>query len=124
MDKILLKQVEQFIAFLKKLNNEDLQDLQSGSLKIDFTKRYSKDKKATFDSFTFGQYVAEIEGMQTREDCIAYLERIQLQRKDLEGILRYLGVSFTKKDKKDKLQGKIIENTIGRKLRDDAIINK
>ena len=124
MNNILLKQIEQFVAFLKKLSYDELADLEKGNLKFEFVKHYIETPNAHFDSFTFGQYVKEIEAKATREECEAYLEMAQLQRRDLEGILKYLGVTFKKKDNKAKLQSKIIENTIGRKLRDDAIINK
>lgn len=124
MNNILLKQIEMFVTFLKKLSYDELVELEKGSLKLDFVKRYSESTRVQFDSFTYGQYVKEIESKGTREECVSYLEMAHLQRRDLEGILKYLGVTFTKKDNKTKLQNKIIENTIGRKLRDDAIINK
>jgi len=124
MDSILLKQIEHFVAFLKKLSSEELEDLEKRNLKIEFVKQYNEIPSEHFDSFTFGQYVNEIESKTSREECLAYLETAQLRRSDMEGILKYLGVTFTKKDNKIKLQNKIIENTIGRRLRDNAIINK
>ena len=124
MNNTLLKQIELFVSFLKRLTYDELVDLEKGNMKLEFVKRYNESVNAYFDSFTFGQYVKEIESKATREECVAYLEMAKLQRRDLENILKYLGVTFTKKDNKAKLQSKIIENTIGRKLRDDAIINK
>lgn len=124
MDKVLLKQIEQFVAFLKKLSYDELDDLVKGNLKIEFIKCYKELPSKYYDTFTFEQYIKEIESKSSREECMEYLESTHLQRQDLEGILKYLGVTFTKKDNKAKLQSKIIENTIGRRLRDDAIINK
>lgn len=124
MNNTLLKQIELFVSFLKRLTYDELVDLEKGNMKLEFVKRYTESVNAHFDSFTIEQYVKEIELKATREECVAYLEMAKLQRRDLESILKYLGVTFTKKDNKAKLQSKIIENTIGRKLRDDAIINK
>ena len=121
---VLLKQVELYITFLKKLNISEICDLEKGALKICFVKQHLSGSDASFDSFTYGQYVMEIQSKTTRDECFDYFEMTNLQKKDLEGILKYLGVSYSKKDNKYKLKKKIIENTIGKKLRDDAIINK
>lgn len=121
---ILLRQVELFIAFLKKLDYDEIYELETGKMKISFMKDRQSEVNSSFDSFTYGQYAAEIESKSTRGECFEYFEMANLQKKDLEGILKYLGVSYSKKDTKDRLQIKIIENTIGKKLREDAIINK
>lgn len=121
---VLLKQVELYIAFLKKLNISDISKLEEGTLKICFVKQQLSGSDASFDSFTYSQYVMEIQSKTTRDECLDYFEVTNLQKKDLEGILKYIGVSYNKKDNKYKLKKKIIENTIGKKLRDDAIINK
>lgn len=124
MDNILLKQIEQFISFLKKLHKDEIEALEIGSMKIEFVKCQSYTNSTNIDTIKYSQYVAEIEAKKTREECVDYFIKSQFLRKDLEGILKHLGVIFTKKDNKAKLQSKIIENTIGRKLRDEAIINK
>lgn len=121
---VLLKQVELYISFLKKLNQSEIYDLEKGVLKINFVKQNLSEGDASFDSFTYSQYVMEIQSKTTRDECFDYFEMARLQKKDLEGILKYLGLSFSKKDNKYKLKKKIIENTVGKKLRDDAIINK
>ena len=121
---VLVKQVELYIAFLKKLNYSEICDLEKGALKINFVKQHLLDGDVSFDSFTYGQYVTEIQSKTTRDECFDFFEMANLQKKDLEGILKYLGLSFNKRDNKYKLKKKIIENTIGKKLRDDAIINK
>lgn len=121
---VLLKQVELYIAFLKKLNHSEICDLEKGVLKINFAKQHLSDGDTSFDSFTYSQYVMEIQSKTTRDECFDYFQMANLQKKDLEGILKYLGLSFSKKDNKYKLKKKIIENTIGKRLRDDAIINK
>ena len=121
---VLLKQVELYIAFLKKLDYSEICELEEGTIKINFVKQRLFTNDSSYDSFTYSQYVMEIQKKTTRDECFDYFEMTNLQKKDLEGILKYLGVSYSKKDNKYKLKKKIIENTIGKKLRDDAIINK
>ena len=121
---VLLKQVEFYIAFLKKLNHREVCDLENGTMIINFVKQRLSNSDESFDSFTYSQYVMEIQTKTTRDECFDYFEMTNLQKKDLEGILKYLGLSYSKKDTKYKLKTKIIENTIGKKLREDAIINK
>lgn len=123
-NSVLLRQVELFISFLKRLDESDIYGLENGTMKICFEKRPVVDANNIFDEFTYGQYLREVESMRSREECWAYFQKAKLKKKDLEGILQYLGVSFTKKDTKERLQSKIIENTIGTKLLSDAIINK
>lgn len=121
---ILLKQVEAYIAFLKKLDEREIIDLEKGKLKISFVKQRNIVDDINVDNFTYSQYVMEIQSKATRDECFDYFEMANLQKRDLEGILKYIGISFSKKDTKHKLQTKIIEHTIGKRLRDDAIINK
>lgn len=121
---ILLKQLEAYIAFLRKLDESEILDLEKGKLRINFVKQRDIVDNINVDSFTYSQYIKEIQAKTTRDECFDYFKIANLQKRDLEGILKYIGVSFSKKDTKQKLQTKIIENTIGKKLRDDAIINK
>ena len=124
MNDVLLKQVELYISYLKKFSISEICDLEKGVLRINYVKQHLSESDAIFDSFTYEQYVMDIQSKTTRDECFDYFEVTNLQKKDLEGILKYLGVSYSKKDNKYKLKNKIIENTIGKKLRDDAIINK
>lgn len=121
---VLLKQIELFLTYLKKLNEQDLYDLDEGLAKISFVIRKVSNDETAFDIFSFKQYVEDLLSMTSREQCEAYFEANRFQKKDLEGILSCIGVSYSKKDNKEKLQRKIIENTIGKKLRTDAIVNK
>ena len=120
----LLKQIDLFIAYLKKLDDKDFVDLENGNAKISFVIQRNQATDAAFDTSYFERFAKELSSMATREECDVYFERHNFQKKDLEGILKYLGVSLNKKDTKCKMQSKIIENTIGKKLRDEAIINK
>ena len=123
-NNILLKQIELFVSYLKKLNVQDLCDLEEGRARISFVLQNESVSDAFFDTFQYQQYVDELMKMTSREQCVSYFEKNQLKRKDLEGILKCLGVAYNKNDNRYRLQSKVIENTVGKKLREDAIINK
>ena len=57
----------------------------------------------------------------TRDDAERALERDGLRRKDLESVARYLGVHVTKLDTVQQLRTKLVEASVGSKLRSDSI---
>lgn len=124
INNVLIKQLELFIAYLKKLSSQDICDLENGVSKISFSLQRVSSLNPSVREVVYEQFVQELQLMTSREQCDDYFGKLNLQKKELEGILRSLGVAFNKKDNKNKLQSKIIENTIGKKLRTDAIINK
>lgn len=124
IDNILIKQLELFLTYLKKLNTQDLYQLEHGISKIGFVMQPASEVCAFTETEAYTHYVQELQLLTTREECIEYFDKLNLQKKDLEGILKCLCVPFNKKDNKSKLQSKIIESTVGKKLRDEAIINK
>ena len=124
IDNVLIKQLELFLTYLKKLTAQDLYELEHGISKIGFVMQPVGEVCTFTETEAYTHYVQELHLMTTREQCMEYFDKLNLQKKDLEGILKCLGVPFNKKDNKSKLQSKIIESTVGKKLRDEAIINK
>ena len=124
IDNLLIKQLELFIAYLKKLSPQDLYELERGIARINFVKQHVFESETVAETRTYELYVQELQMMTTREQCIDFFDKNNLQKKDLEGILKCFGVPFNKKDNKSKLQNKIVESAVGKKLRDEAIINK
>lgn len=124
IDHVLIKQLELFLTFLKKLNPKDLYELEHGISKIGFVIQPVNEVYTFAETEACARYVQELQLMTSRQQCMEYFDKLNLQKKDLEGILKSLGVPFNKKDNKSKLQSKIIESIVGKKLRDEAIINK
>ena len=121
---ILLFQIERFVKYLKKLNENDISNLGSGLMKIEFAKRYIPNVETQSARGDAAYFVKELQYANTRDEVIEVLERHQLKKKDLEGILNYMDVHYNKRDNKQKLLSKIAEITVGLKLRSDAIKNK
>lgn len=57
----------------------------------------------------------------TRDDAERALERGGLRRKGLESVARHLGVHVTKLDTVQQLRTKLVEASVGSKLRSDSI---
>lgn len=68
--------------------------------------------------------VADLEKAETREDGIQVLEDSLSTRKETEALARFLDVSVLKQDKIASIREKIVEATIGARLRSQAIQGK
>ncbi len=63
----------------------------------------------------------ELRKLRSRELGEQFLQRQQLSRKELEELARYLELPVETKDSVERLKGKVIEGTIGFRLRSEAI---
>lgn len=123
-NKTILILLEHFISFLKKLDESELEGLKNGSLQISFVKESKRAKVAKSSAFQAGMFISKLLQCQNREECEKIIREAKLRKSDMEEVLKTLDVAFTKRDTKMRLQSKILENTIGKKLRSEAIINK
>lgn len=121
-----LKEIEKYINFLNDLSIEELNDLESGKTFISHTltsnaKLKSKNKSNILDL----QHVINVlNDSQSREIAEQYLDNQNFKRADFESICKELDIPFNKKDNVEKLRDKIIEGTIGFRLRSQAIQHK
>jgi len=67
---------------------------------------------------------AQLQTLQTRDAGDALLREKVLNRNGLENIARFLQLPVQRDDTVDRLRAKIVENTIGSRLRSDAIQGK
>ena len=67
---------------------------------------------------------AQLQTLQTRDDGDALLREKVPNRSALEAIARFLQLPVQRDDTVDRLRAKIVENTIGSRLRSDAIQGK
>lgn len=70
------------------------------------------------------QIVKDLEQAETREDGLQVLEDSVRTRKALELLAKHLDVSVLKQDKVEYIREKIVEATIGARLRSQAIQGK
>ncbi|MGA6118714.1 hypothetical protein [Sphingobacterium anhuiense] len=126
-DKILIQELEKYLTFLKKISQDDLEALQKKKMEIVFEirekQRFVKSKEFLFTDEEIDNIIEKLGSIEKREDGIIYLNGLNLGRLDVERILKKLDLPTMKKDTIQQLFDKIIENTIGYKLRSKAIQN-
>ena len=125
---LFLSEIERYIAFLKKLTPQEIEELAAGKKKVEFEiiqKRGAKKERpqvsARYDVVSVVQTLSE---KQSREEIEDYFNLFEINRKTLEEICRSQDIPFSKKDNIRMLKDKIIEEFIGFKLRSKAIQDK
>ncbi len=120
---IIVKILRNFASKINNAPDEKIIDLMSNDFEIVFTKNNSKrNKKSTqnidLDTSNIEQTLISFD---SREEGMEYLAE-KCQRKDeLELLVRHLDLPVSKKDSIEKLREKVIEATIGYRLRSKAI---
>lgn len=122
---IYLSNFDKLSSFLKGLSENEIAELEKGKLELKFelTERTTsrKSKILNFDEFTIKSLIDNLTKLNSREEGFNVLENKCSSKSDLESILLYLDVPFQKRDSASKLKDKIIENSIGYRLRSQAI---
>jgi hypothetical protein len=77
-----------------------------------------------WDAVDVGAIAAELQTLQSRDAGDVLLREKVPNRSGLESIARFLHLPVQRDDTVDKLRAKIVENTIGSRLRSDAIQGK
>lgn len=111
---------------LQKFSDEELADISSGKaiIKVDIINNGSISKKAMAFDVDYEKVKSDLNTFQTREEGLEYLNFHCKTKKDLTALAKIIDIHFLKTDKIDQLREKIIEFTIGFKLRSAAIQNK
>ena len=127
-DLILVKEFEKMISFFKSLKKDELNSIIKKEKEIIFELRDKKDEvKKNIEKLMSDEEIENIilklNSMKERIDGEECLIDLKLNRQNLEKVLKKLDTPFVKKDSISKLYDKIIESTIGYKLRSQAIQN-
>jgi hypothetical protein len=107
------------------LGADDLAAIYAGDAAIRVVvirRRQAKTRARGAVSDVAGQEICrKLESLQNREDAARLLKSQDLSKTDLRRIAKALDVSYQKDDTTDRLTDKIVEATIGFKLRSEAI---
>nr|WP_315251308.1 hypothetical protein [uncultured Duganella sp.] len=109
---------------LELLSGEELSRLcdPQYSVEVRVVRRRTKDDKAALPTDTvIDDAVKEITGLPSREDAQALLSTRYPSKKALELIARRLDIPIIKQDKLEELRDKIVEATVGSRIRSQAI---
>ena len=80
--------------------------------------------RGKFSPWQVGEIVDKLRALPSREIGDAFLQRELPNRRALEMLARFLQLPVQRDDTVERLRAKIIENTIGSRLRSDAIQGK
>ena len=119
--------MSRFLSFLDKLSANDIKKLENGTQTIEYTLNQLniRDKSGINKSeHDISSIIDKLNLKTSREDAESFLKSNDLKRSDYEIILKKLDLPFLKKDNISKLIDKIVEGTIGFKLRSQAIQDK
>lgn len=119
-----VSEMERFLAFLNKLPQALVKEIENGEKRIDINvvpSSQKPDEPILQNSVVVSESISFLNSMQSREEAYSYISSSDLKKADLEAICKQLDLPFTKKENIKALQEKIIEGTVGYKLRSQAI---
>lgn len=119
--------MEHFLAFLNKLSQTMVKEIENGEKQIEIniiSSSKEPNEPMSENTIVVSEAITFLNSMQSREEASSYFSSNDLKRADLESICKQLDLPFTKKENMKTLQEKIIEGTVGYKLRSQAIQNR
>lgn len=119
---LALKKVARFLA---NLTSEELEDLAAGRAAIELVqKRRAVRSRGGLDENGIENMLKKLSSLQDRDEGAAYLERSVTTRADLERVATALDLPSEKRDTVARIRQRVIEATIGYRLRSEAIQGK
>jgi hypothetical protein len=91
------------------------------AVEIKLVRRRTKDDRIAPADADIDLVIKEITALASREDAQAYLNNRFPSKKVLEVIARRLDIPIIKQDKVEELRDKIVEATVGSRIRSQAI---
>lgn len=110
-------------AALERMSEEDISRLNEPGTEIEIRvlRRRSKDEPISEATLDLADIVTKLTRSESRSDASKFLEDSFGTKKTLEQIARHLDVLVSKQDKVETLRDRIIEATVGARLRSEAI---
>lgn len=109
---------------LESLSTDEIKRLSDPqySVEVRAVRRRTKDESSSTPTDTsVEEVIKEITALASRQDAQALLDSRYPSRKTLEPIARRLDIPIVKQDKVEVLRDKIIEATVGARIRSQAI---
>lgn len=110
---------------LAEVSDDDLRRLSDSQYTLDFKiirQRNNEEKSSVLDEISVEAAIHEITSLPNREEARTLLELKFSSKKSLEILARNLDIPITKKDKVEELRDKIVEATVGARMRSQAIL--
>jgi hypothetical protein len=123
----VLKIFEKITEAISCLNDADYEKLLDDSFRLEINIRKRVDRAILHESKSTVNAALVLEslaGFSSREEARLYLDNTLPSKKDLEFVARELDISVLKSDKVKSLREKIVEATVGARIRSNAIQGK
>lgn len=110
-------------ATLERMSEDEISRLNDPNCEIEIKviRRRGKEEPAPEVLQDMNELVAKLTAFPSRADASQFMEATFETRKTLDQIARHLDVPVLKQDKLETLREKIIEATVGARLRSEAI---
>lgn len=120
---LLASALRRLAATLERMSDEELARFNEPGTEIEIKilRRRLRDELIPESAPDLADIVAKLTGAASRSDASKFLEDSFGTKKALERIARHLDVLVSKQDKAETLREKIIEATVGARLRSEAI---
>jgi len=124
--ELILSFLEEIIRLIEETNDSQLEALVSGRARIEFNicpvdKENDGNKKDVPPSDLEKKASETLQAFNSRDEGIRYLDAMCTTKNDLIKIARYLDLPVQKKETIKQIRDKIIEATIGFRVRSAAI---
>lgn len=108
---------------LESLTENQCNNILSGKGKIVYEDISKYNNKLKAENTNLELYISKIQNFDSREEAFNFIQELNLKKVELVEMAKRLKIHLNKSDKKDIIVKKIIESTVGTKLRNDAIKN-
>ncbi len=122
--KDILKLLQLIQKELNNLTDDEIDSVLVGDAKLELVVRSKSKRKSIESNIDLNKLENELRELNNREDGIQLLQKTITTKEELEKFAKLLDLPVLKGDKVDLLRKKIVEATIGYKLRSDSIQNK
>ena len=119
-----ISEMEHFLAFLNRLPQSAITEIELGTKRIEINvvpATIVKDVHKKDEDIIALDIVTQLNLIHSRKEANSYFLSKGFKRSELEAICKQLDLPFTQKENMKILQEKIIEGTVGYKLRSQAI---
>ena len=107
---------------LNSIDDQQFNKLINNSAKLVYVENKIESKKNTSsDNIKINNLISKIKEFKTREETEIYIEDLKLKKEELIELGRLVNANISKKDNKKKIAEKIVDATIGTRLRVEAI---
>lgn len=122
--KEFLKLLQLLQKELSNLKEDEINLLLKGDAKLEIVIKSKSKRKIIKSDIDFDKLESELREFNTRDQGMKLLDESFTSKEELEKFAKILDLPVLKGDKMELIKKKVIEATIGYKLRSDSIQNK